>query len=81
MCLCLWWSTCVHVEAANDSLKSGDNTYTLCSKKFKYCLSFSSIVDNQEDQYLMEFNANDNMLVWVGNREEPVNQSDDAVLP
>ena len=77
MCLCLWWSTCIHVEAANDSLKPGDTlNYTdigvlLCSKKGKYCLAFQW-KDVDENQYLVVSSANKNTVVWMSDRNQPV---------
>ncbi|XP_068497587.1 G-type lectin S-receptor-like serine/threonine-protein kinase At1g67520 [Phaseolus vulgaris] len=83
MCLCLWWSTCIHVEAANDSLKPGHtlnytDIATLCSKKGKYCLDFQW-KDVGENQYLVVSSANNNKVVWMSDRNQPVD-GDSAVL-
>ena len=82
LCLCLWWSTCIHVEAANDSLNPGDtlnsDTGTLCSKKSKYCLDLpSSNVD--DNQYLVVSTVNKNIVVWTSDVNQPVH-GDSAVL-
>ncbi|KAK7342867.1 hypothetical protein VNO80_25823 [Phaseolus coccineus] len=81
MCLCLWWSTCFHVEATNDSLKPGDTlnyTDTLCSKKGIYCLGFNSMISS-ENEYLLVFSVNNYKLVWISDVNQPVD-GDSAVL-
>ncbi|KAK8464303.1 hypothetical protein PHAVU_011G175301 [Phaseolus vulgaris] len=82
MCLCLWWSTCIRVEAANDSLKPGDtlnlDTGPLYSKKGDYCLGFGW-VDVGDNQYLFVSNVNNNYVVWMSDRNQPVDK-DSAVL-
>ncbi|RDX84478.1 putative G-type lectin S-receptor-like serine/threonine-protein kinase, partial [Mucuna pruriens] len=80
MCLWLWWSTCIHVLAANDSLKPGDTlnyTSILFSKNHKYYLQFIPQVDDK--RYLAIFSLNDaDTVPWVGNRNQPF--EDSAVL-
>ena len=79
----LWWSTYIHVESANDSLKPGDtmnytDTATLCSKLGKYCLTFNS-VSSGDNNYLVIFNTNKNIEVWMSDGNQPVDR-DSAVL-
>ena len=75
MHLWLCWSSSVHVHAADDSLKPGDtlnySSPLLYSKSHKYFLQFFT--------YLVVQSAYDNQIVWEGNREQSVDQSD-AVL-
>jgi len=82
MYLWLWWSTCIHVEAANDSLKPGETLNykaTLCSKNAKYCLDFTLLNGGGEKQYLVVLNANTNLIVWMSDENQPVDK-DSAVL-
>jgi len=84
MHLWLCWSSSVHVHAADDSLKPGDtlnySSPLLYSKSRKYFLEFYSIIIPDEDfTYLAVQSAYDNQIVWEGNREQSVDQSD-AVL-
>jgi len=83
MYLWLWWSICIHVEAANDSLKPGDtlnytDTATLCSKIGKYCLAFDYYT-NDDTNYLIVFNPNNKLAVWISDGNKPVDK-DSAVL-
>ncbi|ESW05382.1 hypothetical protein PHAVU_011G175000 [Phaseolus vulgaris] len=82
MCLCLWWSTCIHVEAANDSLKPGDtlnlDTGPVYSKKGNYYLCFGWL-DVGYNQYLFLSDINNNYVVWMSDRNQPV-AGDSAVL-
>jgi len=83
VCLWLWWSTCIHVEAANDSLKPGDtlnntDTAILRSKKGKYSLGFGSPTGD-DNCYLFVFNVNKNVQVWVSDGNQHVHK-DSAVL-
>jgi len=75
--------TCIHVEAANDSLKPGDtlnytDTTTVYSKKGKYSLAFGSPT-RDDNRYLFVFNVNKNVQVWVSDRNQPVHK-DSVVL-
>ena len=84
MHLWLCWSSCVHVHAAHDSLKPGDtlNSFSpsLYSKSRKYFLGFYTIgIADGDFTYLTVQSAYENQIVWEGNREESVDQSD-AVL-
>ncbi|TKY68591.1 G-type lectin S-receptor serine/threonine-protein kinase [Spatholobus suberectus] len=80
--LWLWWTTCMDVEATNDSLKPGDTldaTEELCSDNGKYCLNFSQTFDDEDVAYLQIFSQKDDWAVWVANRNQPVD-SNSAVL-
>ncbi|CAJ1978400.1 unnamed protein product [Sphenostylis stenocarpa] len=84
MWLWLWWSTSTHVQAADDSLKPGDtlnfSSPQLYSQSGKYFLHFYSIADEASiDTYMAIYSAYDNSIVWKGNREQSVDQTD-AVL-
>jgi len=75
--------TCIHVEAANDSLKPGDtlnytDTATVYSKKGKYSPAFGSPTGD-DNHYLFVFNVNKNVQVWVSDGNQPVHK-DSAVL-
>jgi len=75
MHLWLWWTTSIHVHAADDSLKPGDTLNSssplLYSKSRKYLLEFITFVSESESlTYLVIIYENDK--VWYGNREEPV---------
>ena len=72
MHLCLWFSSSIHVDAADDSLNPGDTFNTsskLYSKSRKYFLEFYYT-------YLAIVSANDYVLVWEGYREQFVDQTD-----
>ncbi|KOM27045.1 hypothetical protein LR48_Vigan377s000500 [Vigna angularis] len=79
MYLWLWWSTRIHVEAANDTLNPGGTlNYTttgICSKKVTYCLGFIQLTGG-ENVYLVII-SNKSPEVWMKNR--PVDK-DSAVL-
>ncbi|XP_029126178.1 G-type lectin S-receptor-like serine/threonine-protein kinase CES101 isoform X2 [Cajanus cajan] len=79
--LWLWWTTCI--EAANDSLKPGDTLNTpekLCSEKGKYCMNFQAKFDDESVAYLRIYTQeNDDWVVWVANRNQPV-LTESAVL-
>ncbi|CAJ1978402.1 unnamed protein product, partial [Sphenostylis stenocarpa] len=81
MCLWLWWSACIYVDAAGDSLKAGDTmnfSSALHSKSRKYFLEFY-LLGKSSNYYLGIQKAYDNFIVWTGNREESIYQTD-AVL-
>ncbi|XP_027910084.1 G-type lectin S-receptor-like serine/threonine-protein kinase At1g67520 [Vigna unguiculata] len=79
MHLWLCWSSSTHVHAADDSLKPGEtlkySSPSLYSKSRKYFLEFFSV---SEALTYLAIRSEDE-IVWEGNREQPVNQSD-AVL-
>jgi len=84
--LWLWWTTSIHVHAADDSLKPGDTLNSssplLYSKSRKYFLEFYTGTSGGGTEfftYLAIQSAYDNTIVWEGNREQPVDQND-AVL-
>ena len=83
--LWLCWTTSIHVHAADDSLKAGDtlksSSSLLYSKSRKYFLKFySNLIENgSEFTYLAIQSEYDYAIVWEGNREQSVNESD-AVL-
>ena len=86
MHLWLWWTTSIHVHAADDSLKPGDTLNSssplLYSKSRKYFLDFYTVASGGGSAfftYLAIQSAYDNTIVWEGNREQPVDQHD-AVL-
>ncbi|WVZ04021.1 hypothetical protein V8G54_024827 [Vigna mungo] len=70
MYLWLWWSTRIHVEAANDNLNPGDTlNFTagiLCSKKVTYCLGFTPFTGG-ENVYLVVV-SNKSVEVWMKNQ-------------
>jgi len=81
MHLWLWWSSSVHVDAADDSLNPGDtlnsSSQPLYSKSRKYFLDFYSLGRQGEFfTYLSIKSAYDNLVAWDANREQSVNQSD-----
>ncbi|KAK7342871.1 hypothetical protein VNO80_25828 [Phaseolus coccineus] len=70
MLLWLWFSSFIHVDAADDSLKPGDtlnSSSQLYSKSRTYYLQLFN--------YLEISSVYDDTVVWVGNREQSVNQS------
>ncbi|WVZ02151.1 hypothetical protein V8G54_022957, partial [Vigna mungo] len=79
MYLWLWWSTRIHVEAANDSLNPGDTLNfiagVLCSKKVTYCLGFTPFTGG-ENIYLVVV-SNKSVEVWTKNQTV---DKDSAVL-
>ncbi|KAK7405398.1 hypothetical protein VNO78_06665 [Psophocarpus tetragonolobus] len=82
--LWLWWSTCVYLIAAYNSMKPGDslNTKTeLCSENSKYCMQFAKMLPARADtSYLRIYlKTTDDWAVWIGNRNQPVDM-DSAVL-
>ncbi|KAK7405403.1 hypothetical protein VNO78_06672 [Psophocarpus tetragonolobus] len=80
MHLWIWWSTCIHVKAVNDSLKPGDRlnasggTTNLYSKNGIYLLTFRAgflgILNEVTNGYY---------FVWIGNKNQPVDYNS-AVL-
>jgi len=76
MHLWLCWSSSTHVHAADDSLKPGEtlkySSPSLYSKSRKYFLEFFSV---SEALTYLAIRSEDE-IVWEGNREQPVNQSD-----
>jgi len=87
LCLC-WWTTttCIHVNAENiHSLKPGDKlnatpTSVMCSKQGTYCMNFVESRDSETLGYLqMYVQRKDSWVVWIGNRDQPV-EIDSAVL-
>ncbi|RDX88420.1 G-type lectin S-receptor-like serine/threonine-protein kinase, partial [Mucuna pruriens] len=80
-----WWTTCIHVEAGNDSLKPGDTLNAtaeapLCSENGKFCMSFGLSTDGEDAVYLNIYaQKKDEWVVWVANRNQPVD-SNSAVL-
>ncbi|XP_068487192.1 G-type lectin S-receptor-like serine/threonine-protein kinase At1g67520 isoform X2 [Phaseolus vulgaris] len=83
MHLWLWWSSSIHVDAADDSLNPGDtfnSSSQLYSKSRNYFLDFYSLLSGGEFfTYLAIQNAHDNTIVWDANKEQSVHQND-AVL-
>nr|XP_007133399.1 hypothetical protein PHAVU_011G175600g [Phaseolus vulgaris]ESW05393.1 hypothetical protein PHAVU_011G175600g [Phaseolus vulgaris] len=84
MQLWLWWSSSIHVDAADDSLNPGDtinsSLHPLYSKSNKYLLAFIKI-GGQVDSfpYLAIMSEYDNAIVWDANQEQSIDDSD-AVL-
>lgn len=81
-----WWTatTSIHVNAENiHSLKPGDkldSTSMLCSKQGTYCMNFVESRDSETLGYLqMYVQRKDGWVVWIGNRDQPV-EIDSAVL-
>ena len=83
MQLWLWWSSSIHVDAADDSLNPGEtlNSFTaLYSKSRKYYLDFNTIISGAElFTYLTIQSAYETAVVWEGNIEQSVDETD-AVL-
>ncbi|KAK7257027.1 hypothetical protein RIF29_30705 [Crotalaria pallida] len=77
--LWLWTScSCIHVKAANDSLKPGDSlngTNQLCSENGKYCMGFVKLAGLT---YLDISNEKESWEVWIANKNQPV--GDDSIL-
>jgi len=81
MYLWLWWSTRIHIQAANDSLNPGDTlnyTTTLCSEKCTYYLAFAAFSPG-DNNYLSVLTKKNDIEVWMSDRNQPVDQ-DSAVL-
>ncbi|KAK7257036.1 hypothetical protein RIF29_30717 [Crotalaria pallida] len=67
----LWCSSCIHVEAAHDSLKPGDSlnvTDKLCSARNKYCIWF---MRQERDLAYLEIYSEDSGVVWTANSNQP----------
>ncbi|KAK7342869.1 hypothetical protein VNO80_25826 [Phaseolus coccineus] len=86
----VWWSTFIHLHAADDSLKPGEtlnytafSSQTLYSKSRKYLLDFSTTTNGHYfATYLgirSAYDEDEKAAVWKGNREQSIDHGD-AVL-